>query len=114
MEEQLKEGREKLKGVSDAPWMVDRDAVVNDEDEIVCQFWQKTNEGFYLSKENSDFIAWSRNNMESLLDNLEVYKEVVVSLNNAYDHIQHEAYNDALSSILEALSKINHLEDERL
>jgi len=28
--------------------------------------------------------------------------DVIKSLDNAYDHIQHEAYNDALSSILEA------------
>jgi chromosome segregation ATPase len=33
-------------------------------------------------------------------------ESVKVSLKNAYDHIQHECYNDALSSILEAQHNI--------
>ena len=31
-----------------------------------------------------------------------VYPDISKSLTNAYEHIQHESYNDALSSILEA------------
>ena len=45
--------------------------------------------------------------LPSRITQLEADKLAIgVSLKNAYDHIQHEAYNDALSSILEALAQV--------
>jgi len=42
--------------------------------------------------------------IKKLVSHYEATKELHKSLANAYEHIQHEAYNDALSSILEAQS----------
>lgn len=52
MSDLVKEGREKLEGLTDEKWRVDRMMHAND----------------------SDFISWSRNNMASLLDQIEQLK----------------------------------------
>ena len=44
--------------------------------------------------------------IEKLIANHRASQCIRQSLNNAYDHIQHEDYNDALSSILEAMASL--------
>ena len=52
MSDLVKEGREKLEGLTDEKWRVDKMMHVDD----------------------SQFIAWSRNNMAALLDQIEAYE----------------------------------------
>lgn len=86
----IKEGRAVLKGVSDVPWKVGDTTTPSDRgydkkfttyslDLPINIANHKTHYScveLYSNEEDRNFIAWSRNNMEALLDKLEQLKEV--------------------------------------
>ena len=121
MSDLIKEGREKLKGVSDAPWYVGKgcpEIVCTDsygclphEEETVCDCDCGIEEPKMILA-NSDFIAWSRNNIEALLDGFNRDSGLTVELEG--ENITLKSYVEEqqkqiakLNKVVEAVKSLN-------
>ena len=108
MSDLVKEGREKLEGVSGAPWYTSDEADISSpEDELLEIAYRPV---CMQDLDNADFIVWSRNNMAALLDQLE-HKDIDIRIakmnqetakknSEAYDRLKKE--NKLMADVVEA------------
>ena len=106
----IKEGREKLEGVSDAPWKSEPFEGSKKEFIVTNNNSQSTLCDPYNGKHDSDFMAWSRNNMEALLDKLEwlenssEFYKLNTELLTKYQEQQNQI--DSMNKVVEAAKEL--------
>ena len=84
MSDLVKEGREKLEGVSGDPWHTSDEADISTPEDDLFQVVHLPPS--VEDELNANFIAWSRNNMAALLDQIEAKDKELLRMHD-YQHV---------------------------